>query len=164
MTPRRDPYANRDPSASIYSGRTLLGYLIDEGRECIALTADRELVGRFRDRQAARWQFCFYRDRTGQGGPPDSAGARPSVPKTKSPPSRHGGAVTRVFSKWILPLTHGGRNASRHQYPQISQQSWPPRERSQRLASLRRHHRRHYQHHHRRRRPVVTPSRIAVCH
>jgi hypothetical protein len=53
MTSRRNPYANRDPSASIYSGRNLLGFVIDEPGQCVALSADRSLIGTFPNRVAA---------------------------------------------------------------------------------------------------------------
>ncbi|MBR0945963.1 hypothetical protein [Bradyrhizobium liaoningense] len=52
---RSDPaqFANRDPDASVYDGRNLLGYLIDEPSQCAALTVDRFLIGLFPDRKAA---------------------------------------------------------------------------------------------------------------
>jgi hypothetical protein len=36
----------------VYDGRTLLGYLIDEHRQCVALTDERALIGMFPDRTA----------------------------------------------------------------------------------------------------------------
>lgn len=52
---KSDPaqFANRDPDASVYDGRNLLGYLVDEPRQCAALTADRLLIGLYPDRKAA---------------------------------------------------------------------------------------------------------------
>jgi hypothetical protein len=39
--PRRDHYSNVDPSATVYSGRRLLGFLVDEPGQCVALTPSR---------------------------------------------------------------------------------------------------------------------------
>jgi hypothetical protein len=50
----------RDPSVSLYSGRNLLGFIIDEPSGCVALTPDRALIGIFRDRQAARLAILLH--------------------------------------------------------------------------------------------------------
>jgi hypothetical protein len=50
----RNPYANINPSASIYSGRNLLGFVIDQPGQCVALDANRALIGVFRNREQAR--------------------------------------------------------------------------------------------------------------
>jgi hypothetical protein len=42
-----------DPSASVYDGRCLIGFLVDEPRQCAALTPDRFLIGLYPDRKAA---------------------------------------------------------------------------------------------------------------
>jgi hypothetical protein len=70
MTSRREPYANRDPSASIYSGRTLLGFVIDEPGQCAALAPERALIGLFPDRKAATLAILLHP--TGRQ-PPDGA-------------------------------------------------------------------------------------------
>jgi hypothetical protein len=54
-------YTRSVPSASIYSGRTLLGYLVDGDRECTALTPERELIGLFPDRKSATIAILFER-------------------------------------------------------------------------------------------------------
>jgi hypothetical protein len=46
-------YSKIAPDASVCHGRTLLGYLVDEGRQCAALTPERALIGMCADRQAA---------------------------------------------------------------------------------------------------------------
>jgi hypothetical protein len=51
--PRRS-YLSCTPSASVTNGRTLLGFLYDHDHEVAALTPDRELIGVFADRSAAR--------------------------------------------------------------------------------------------------------------
>jgi len=50
---RSDHYTTAGISASIYSGRTLLGFVIDEPGHTVALTPSRELIGLFPDRRAA---------------------------------------------------------------------------------------------------------------
>jgi hypothetical protein len=47
-------YSKVVPDASVCSGRTLLGFLVDLGRQCAALTPDRALIGVYADREAAR--------------------------------------------------------------------------------------------------------------
>jgi len=46
-------FADRDPDASVYDGRTLLGFLVDEPTQCAALDSSRFLIGLFPDRKAA---------------------------------------------------------------------------------------------------------------
>ncbi|KIZ41443.1 MULTISPECIES: hypothetical protein [Rhodopseudomonas] len=46
-------YSDQDPDASVYDGRTLLGFLVDERSQCAALTPDRFLIGLYPDRKAA---------------------------------------------------------------------------------------------------------------
>jgi hypothetical protein len=60
MTSRRNPYANRDPSASIYSGGNLLGFVIDDPTGCAALTPERMLIGLFPDRKAATLAILIH--------------------------------------------------------------------------------------------------------
>lgn len=50
---RGKDYSNIESDASIYDGRTLIGFLIDEPQQCAALTPDRFLIGLFPDRKAA---------------------------------------------------------------------------------------------------------------
>jgi hypothetical protein len=48
-------FANRDPSASLFDGRTVLGFLFDhdDGR-CTAASANRVMIGDYANRTAAR--------------------------------------------------------------------------------------------------------------
>jgi hypothetical protein len=50
---RGKDYSKSESDASVYDGRTLLGFLIDEPNQCAALTPDRFLIGLFPDRRAA---------------------------------------------------------------------------------------------------------------
>lgn len=47
-----DP-ANCEADATVYDGQLVRGFLIDEPRQCAALTPDRFLIGLFPDRKAA---------------------------------------------------------------------------------------------------------------
>ena len=57
-------YANVGLSARIYSGRTLIGYLFDEGRQYAALTIDRALIGLYPSRKAARHAVRLHHQET----------------------------------------------------------------------------------------------------
>jgi hypothetical protein len=57
--PRSD-YSNAVPSASVYSGRTLLGFVIDGDETCIALTPGREFIGVFPDRKSATYAILIH--------------------------------------------------------------------------------------------------------
>ena len=46
-------YSKIAPDASVCRGRKLLGYLVDEGRQCAALTPERALIGVCANREAA---------------------------------------------------------------------------------------------------------------
>ena len=50
----RTDYRRVVPSASVYIGRHLCGFLIDGDHECVALNPDRDFVGLFPDRTSAR--------------------------------------------------------------------------------------------------------------
>jgi hypothetical protein len=57
LPPRKSPktnFANCTPSASLFDGRTLLGFLFDHDDRCAALTADHVMIGDYADRTAAR--------------------------------------------------------------------------------------------------------------
>lgn len=61
--PRRKRQAEVRKVLTVYDGQTLLGS-IEEGRTCIAHTAEGELVGEFENRKAAVQAF-FARKRDG---------------------------------------------------------------------------------------------------
>jgi hypothetical protein len=46
-------YTTIEPDASVCDGRTLLGFLVKEGRQCAALTPERALLGVYASREAA---------------------------------------------------------------------------------------------------------------
>jgi hypothetical protein len=50
---REQDYSNTESDASVYDGRTLIGLLIDEPKQCAALSPDRFLIGLFPDRKSA---------------------------------------------------------------------------------------------------------------
>jgi hypothetical protein len=56
-------FTNCAPSASVTSGRTRLGFLIDhDHHQCAALTPDRELIGMFADRATASFALGVHHD------------------------------------------------------------------------------------------------------
>jgi hypothetical protein len=58
-------YSRTSPSASVYLGRQLLGFLIDTDRRCVAaLDADRGFIGVFPDHKSASLAIL----RSNQGG------------------------------------------------------------------------------------------------
>lgn len=52
-------YTRSVPSASVYSGRTLLGFVV-AGDQCAALTPGRELIGLFPNRKAATYAILIH--------------------------------------------------------------------------------------------------------
>jgi hypothetical protein len=56
-------FTNRDPSASLFDGRTVLGFLFDhdDGR-CSAASADHKMIGDYADRTAARAAITLHHE------------------------------------------------------------------------------------------------------
>jgi hypothetical protein len=55
-----DDYTAAEISASIYSGRTLLGFIVDEPGHTAALAPDRTLIGLFSDRRQATLAILIH--------------------------------------------------------------------------------------------------------
>jgi hypothetical protein len=64
---------DNDLSASVFDGRTLLGYVIDELTQIAALTPERGLIGLFPDRNSAQHAILINR----KGRPPIDHRSKP---------------------------------------------------------------------------------------